>query len=78
MPKKPKTQPAAKVAKRKAEAPEWLSETPATTYVLEAGSDQIIEPLQTIELSLDEYENLKRHLGKLRGHTVPVEVTNAR
>ncbi len=70
-PLKPKIKTAAK-------PPEWLTETPATTYTLEAGSDQIMEPLQMIELSLDEYEELKRHLFKMRSYKVPAgEAANA-
>ena len=72
-----KQKPATKPETKAAVAPEWLSETPTTTYVLEAGSDQIIEPLQTIDLSLHEYEILKRHLAKMRGIAVPAEAAHA-
>ena len=77
MPKKPKKKSAAKSKAKTVVSPEWLGETPATTYTLEAGSDQIMEPLQTIELSLDEYETLKRHLARMRGIPVHPEAARA-
>ncbi len=64
MPKKPKTKPAAK----EPELPGWLTGTPAMEYALEAFFDQ---DQQHIELTMDEYEALKCHLAKMRGHQTP-------
>ncbi len=58
-PKAPITQPAQKL-------PEWVKDTPVMEYTLEASpSDGGIE--QRIEMSLSEYDALKRHLARLRG-----------
>jgi hypothetical protein len=68
MPKKPKTKPAAKRLANKREATpeerEWMLETPAMLYSLEACFDQ---HQQQIDLTMDEYDALKAHLVKLRG-----------
>jgi hypothetical protein len=57
--------------------PEWLSETPTTEYCLTAQSCDNAEAAQDINLTLAEYEALKRHLAQLRGVTVPKARKNA-
>jgi hypothetical protein len=57
------------VKRRKAvELPEWLTETPVMQYTLEAFFD---EDKERVELTLEEYEALKIHVGKLRGYNLP-------
>jgi len=50
--------------------PDWITETPVFQYTLEAFFDQDIEQ---VELSLEEYEQLKRTVAKMRGYLVPKE-----
>jgi hypothetical protein len=60
-----------------AEAPEWLNETPvlgdSPFHLIVEGAD---EWLQEIDLTRDEYIELKRHLAVMRGH-VPQELDKA-
>jgi hypothetical protein len=70
MPKTTKIQPAAKRLKieataSKSERPDWLDNTPVMDYMLRAIADQEV---QTIELTVDEYDALKEHLAKMRGY----------
>ncbi len=50
--------------------PEWLLETPATSYTLEAYSGGTTQPEQQIDLTLTEYEALEKHLARMRGYAV--------
>lgn len=51
----------------KPERPDWLRETPVTTYSLEAFSKEIA---QQVDLTFMEYEALKLYLAYLRGFDV--------
>ena len=47
--------------------PEWLLETPAMLYSLEAASSESELSAQQIEITMDEFIALKEHLAHLRG-----------
>ncbi len=67
-PLKPKTKPAAKAP----ELPEWLNETPSMKYTLEAcPSNGGIE--QSIEMTMEQYEYLKKKLAGMQGYEVPAD-----
>ena len=53
------------------ELPGWLDDTPETLYRLhtERDIDDFVE--QNIDLTKDEYIELKRHLAKIRGFKEP-------
>ena len=77
--KKPKTKPAVKRTKKKAEGvaelPEWLTETPLDTeYALtmdEGGLDG--QKCQSSDLTRQEFLIIKVFLAKMRGVQVPTE-----
>jgi hypothetical protein len=56
--------------------PEWMKESPKHTYNLTA-FDEGGDGVQEAELTLNEYDLLKRHLAKLRGLTPDTEDTAA-
>lgn len=69
MPRKPTTKLAEKDKPISTpEIPAWACETPAIQYTLEAFFD---EDRERVELTLDEYETLKRTIAKMRGYEAP-------
>jgi len=61
--------------KRPIERPDWVLDTPAMFYYLEAHVANLqVEPLR-IELSIEEFDVLKKQLATMRGYLK--ETTNA-
>ena len=55
--------------------PDWVEETPTVCeYCLTMWDNGVTIPEQDIELTRDEFLNLKRRLAELRGYPVPADM----
>jgi hypothetical protein len=57
------------IPRPKKQRPDWLTDAPTTAYVLLAQQfdGEEVEIVQEIDLSLEHYESLRRHLASLQG-----------